>query len=398
VSRLLYLSSSRFPSARAHARQIVEMCAAFAEQGRRVTLAYPDLPARPPVPRSADLFDYCRLPRRFRTLRLPCAGLPEIFGPEPDFVSRWWRLLAHGTAGAWALARVLREPRREPLVVYSREKYGAFLTQRLVRRSNLRLLLEIHDLWRPLTPANRSFLERAHGLVVIHPALRDDLVAEGISPDSILVEPDAIRRVQKPVPREAARKALGLEIDGSLVAYTGHLYPDKGAEVLVRAMAEIPEATALIVGGVEADRERVQAEIRSENVRLIDHVPPARAALYQAAADVLVLPTVPLGDNPTRYTSPLKLAEYRAANRPVVASDVPSLREWLVDGETARLVPAADPAALASAIRGLLADPGECARLARNARAGMEDETWSARARRILEFAARGPGASPTAR
>jgi glycosyltransferase involved in cell wall biosynthesis len=369
------------------------MCAAFAACGASVTLAHPDLPPRGPGTAGVDLFDHLGLPRSFRALPLPCPGLPEIFGPEPDFESRLWRILAHGGMAAGALARVLRERRGEPLLLYSREKYAAFLATFLRPGRRLGIVVEVHDLWRPLTAWNRRLFWRADGIVVIHPALRDALVEEGVDAESVLVEPDGVRDAPgTPPSRDAARRDLDLPTGERLVVYTGHLYANKGADVLARAMREVPGARALVVGGLEGDRRRLERIVRDEgleNVRLVGHVSPDRAARFQSAADVLVLPTRPIDDNARRYTSPLKLAEYRAAGRPIVASDVPSLRAWLTHDETAWLVPPDDPAALAAGIRRVLEDPGLGRRLATRARDGLEHETWRARAERILAFARR---------
>jgi glycosyltransferase involved in cell wall biosynthesis len=89
------------------------------------------------------------------------------------------------------------------------------------------------------------------------------------------------------------------------------------------------------------------------------------------------------------YTSPLKLFEYMAAGVPVVASDLPALREVLRDGENAVLVAPDDPGALAQGIRRVLEDKPLADRLAAQARRDAQAHTWTARAQAILEFIAR---------
>jgi glycosyltransferase involved in cell wall biosynthesis len=84
-----------------------------------------------------------------------------------------------------------------------------------------------------------------------------------------------------------------------------------------------------------------------------------------------------------RYTSPLKLFEYLMMGRPIVASDLPALREVLTHEETALLVPAGDPTALAGAVTRLMDDPALAASLAARARALAPAFTWSARAARL---------------
>jgi len=83
-----------------------------------------------------------------------------------------------------------------------------------------------------------------------------------------------------------------------------------------------------------------------------------------------------------RYTSPLKLFEYLALGRPIVASDLPSIREVL-GPETAVLVPPDDPAAWASAFSALAADPARAASLAAASRRLAPAYTWGQRAARL---------------
>ena len=78
-----------------------------------------------------------------------------------------------------------------------------------------------------------------------------------------------------------------------------------------------------------------------------------------------------------RWMSPLKLFEYMAAGKPILASDIPALREILADGGTALLLPPGDVAAWAAAARALLADPARAAALGARARAA-----WGRRPRR----------------
>ena len=113
-------------------------------------------------------------------------------------------------------------------------------------------------------------------------------------------------------------------------------------------------------------------------------MPHARVRRTIAGAAVAVLP---LPDNlMARYfTSPLKLFDYMAAGVPIVASDLPTVREVLTDGDNALLVPPEDPRALAAAVRRLLVNPGLADRLRRTAYDQVRAYTWDARAARIIE-------------
>ena len=99
-------------------------------------------------------------------------------------------------------------------------------------------------------------------------------------------------------------------------------------------------------------------------------------------ASVLALPN-PASAISTRFTSPLKLFEYLAAGRAIVASDLPSIREILHNEADALLVPPGDASALAGAIRRLLDDPALAARLARAAFEAAPQYSWDRRAEKL---------------
>jgi glycosyltransferase involved in cell wall biosynthesis len=199
----------------------------------------------------------------------------------------------------------------------------------------------------------------------------------------VSVVPDATTPPTGPLPpRDPA---------GRTVVYAGQLYPWKGVGTLLEAMAQFPEARLTVLGGsgVPGDADLLACRQRAaelgieERVTFAGFVPPAEVRGRIAGAGVAV---VPLPDNlMARYfTSPLKLFDYMAAGVPIVASDLPTIGEVVSDGDTALLVPPEDAAALASAIRRLLVNPGLADRLRRTAYEQVQAYTWDARAARIL--------------
>ena len=136
-------------------------------------------------------------------------------------------------------------------------------------------------------------------------------------------------------------------------------------------------------GLVSKEEYREQAR-RAGNVTLTGFVPPARVPEYLAAADILVMPTTP-DLAYAAFTSPLKLFEYMASGRPVVASDIPVIREVLEPGVNALLYPPRDADALATAALRLVHEPGLSAVLAEQAWADVQQYGWQRRAQRILD-------------
>ena len=103
---------------------------------------------------------------------------------------------------------------------------------------------------------------------------------------------------------------------------------------------------------------------------------------FLAEADVLVLPYVD-AELAVNYTSPLKLFEYMAAGKPIVAANLPSLREVLRDGENAVLVEPGSATALAVGLRRVLEDRALAERIARRAFNEVAEYSWDHRAERI---------------
>jgi glycosyltransferase involved in cell wall biosynthesis len=100
---------------------------------------------------------------------------------------------------------------------------------------------------------------------------------------------------------------------------------------------------------------------------------------------VLVLPN-PRSAISTEFTSPLKLFEYMASGRPIVASDLPSIREVLTDGYNALLVEAGNPQALIDGVRRIKADTALAERLATQALQDVHRFTWDRRAERLEQL------------
>jgi glycosyltransferase involved in cell wall biosynthesis len=166
------------------------------------------------------------------------------------------------------------------------------------------------------------------------------------------------------------------------------LYPWKGVDLVVEAVAALPDTRALIIGGheQEPDLARVKdcaAQLEcAPRITFTGLLPPPEVSARLRDADVLVLPN-PASAVSNAYTSPLKLFEYMASGRPIVASDLPSIREVLTDGRNALLVAPGNPQALTAAIRRLMEDRALGARVARQALEDVHAYTWEKRAERL---------------
>jgi glycosyltransferase involved in cell wall biosynthesis len=167
---------------------------------------------------------------------------------------------------------------------------------------------------------------------------------------------------------------------GAVVLYLGGLMAGRGLEGLVDAigLARSSDLVLLGDGPLAADLlRRAAASGAADRVHLLAPVAPELVTAYAASADVGVSPIVPSSLN-YRYSLPNKLFQYMAAGLPVVASDLPQVRE-VVDGARCGLVvDTTRPSEIAAAIERLAADPDEARAMGRRGRAAVEQRfNWS---------------------
>jgi glycosyltransferase involved in cell wall biosynthesis len=187
----------------------------------------------------------------------------------------------------------------------------------------------------------------------------------GIPVEKIVVIPNAIDLADwpdaSPVPAADPRPYP--------VVFLGRLDPVKDVPTLVKAAAIVGPSIRLHVYGDGPDRERIERSIASDNVTL--HGAIARPQAVLAGAGALVLPSLAEGFG-------LVLIEAMAAGVPVIATDVPGIRDVVRDGVTGLLVPPANPPALAAAIRRVVEDDALRRSLVGAARNDLPRFSWPA--------------------
>lgn len=391
--RILYLADIRFPLERANGIQSMETCHALASRGHVVTMAVrPDTH----VP-SRDPFDFYGLPR-LETLHIERAA---VTGPATA------RRVGYLT---FALGRSLGRARQD--LVFTRDLAIASLLLRVPASVRTPVVYEAHGiaaetaaaLPRLVTnapPASGAKIRRlenrdarvwraADGYVTITAGLKGELERRFGARGHVTVVPDGVRLQPSDLhpPSSDVRPPSSAAQPPFTIGYAGHLYPWKGVDLVVEAVAALQDVHGVIVGGhaQEPDLERVKAVAEqlfcSTRLTFTGMLRPAEVAARLRDADVLVLPNPPSALS-RDYTSPLKLFEYMASGRPIVASDLPSIREVLTDGRNAILFEAGNPPALTAAIRRIKGDSELGRRLADNALADVREYTWARRAEKL---------------
>jgi glycosyltransferase involved in cell wall biosynthesis len=382
---LVLVANARMPSERAQSLQVAQCAAAYERAGAPTTLLYAARRRTPSLPAGQDLWDFYGVPAGKRPAARPI--------PCVDWIDRVPRALQY------APARLQEQTfARNAARVVRRELAGARVLSRevecavsLARKGRPDVYLEVHRV--PGGRLRRGWLlecaKGVRGILAISGGVRDDLVALGVDGRKIRVEPDGFEpsRFAELPTKDSARATLGLPREVPLAVYTGGLLEWKGVEILVDAARSLPSIYFVIAGGMEQDVRRLRARAGGlANVRIDGFQPPARVPLYLAAGDLALVPNRSKPAISARHTSPLKVFEAMAAGIALVASDLPSLREVLVDGENALLVAPDDAVALAAGVERLAADAALRARIAARLRAQADDFTWDARALRVLAW------------
>jgi glycosyltransferase involved in cell wall biosynthesis len=282
---------------------------------------------------------------------------------RPDVIYERYNLFY--LSGA-VLARKLRLPFlvevNAPLAE-ERSRFGNLRLQRLARWSEA-------FVWR-----------RADRVLPVTEVLAGHVIAAGATRERVVVIPNGIHLEEFPGPPPeppASRPAVTL-------GFIGFVREWHGLDWVVRAIAAFqgtPRLSLLVVGEGPArpGLEALAAELGvQEQVRFTGLVPREQVPGLVAGFDIALQPaSVP-------YASPLKVFEYMAAGRAIVAPDQPNIREVLEDGRTALLFDPARPGAMQEAVLRLAGDAALRARLGETARAEVlrRDLTWSGNARRV---------------
>lgn len=257
-----------------------------------------------------------------------------------------------------------------------------YTTDTALYRSRSRMLLPL------ARAAERMVFRRADVIAAVSTVLRERVLEQGIAPERVFVMPNAAdpERFRGDTSGEAVRARLGLG-DARIVGFSGAFFPWHGValilDALPRLLERVPKAAVLLIGeGPERVplEARAQREGLSDRVRFVGWVTHEDLPAHLAAFDVAVMP------DSNEYGSPMKIYEYMAMGKPVVAPRLGPLEDGIVDGRTGLLFARGDAAALGEALASLLADDARRLAMGDEARQHVRrNHTWDRNADRALE-------------
>jgi len=319
--RILYISNSIIPSRTANSIHVMKMCQAFADNGHNVILLAPDI-KKGYEKNTGNIYKYYGVKKNFIINKLWC---PNIKG---NFIFFTFSIFLYLLVN------------KHFHLVYGRFLHGCYVAALLKKN----VILELHDnifnkkkhiviIFKRLIKS--KFLKK---VVVISKALKKIyLKNKYLNKDNIQVAHDGADEVKKfkcDLKLKGRKRSLKL-------GYVGHLYKGKGMEIISKIANKLDKDIEIhIVGGIEKDIKFWKNQISSKNIYFYGFIPHNKTSNYIKALDVCLLPNQkivhPHGADPSditvnisSFTSPLKLFEYMAHKKPIIASDLPVLREVL---------------------------------------------------------------------
>jgi glycosyltransferase involved in cell wall biosynthesis len=370
--KIAAVSTSTVPSLTANSIQVMKACSALVKAGHEIQLWVPGSHPEGEL----DLAAHYGLDTLFEIHWIPSVpGLKRY-----DFA---WKSFQEARRGncvmvyTWLLqSAVLGLFSGMPTILELHDlptgRMGPFLFRLFTRLKGKKRLLLITD-------ALRKKLEKQYSLQLSSP--ETTIAPNGTDPARYTALPDPIQ----------ARRELGIN-EGPTAVYTGHFYAGRGMDMMFELAKKLPQIRFLWVGGnphnVSLWQERLKAA-GINNVTITGFVENIRLPLYQAAGEVLLMPfesriSGSSGGNSAEICSPMKMFDYLASGRAILASDLPVLGEVL-NKYNAVFCPIDDVSAWAEALDQLIKDQPRRTKLGAQAKLDSVAYSWLSRAQKAIK-------------
>lgn len=379
VSRpeIYYISSSHFPSREANLVHVLSQVSAFDFSSFRLTLFLStSLKSKAEVFESVERdFDIDLSEVNLKLLYFPFARFRNIF---LGFFSAFHILLSKSG------------------MIISRNLFASFFLSLI----GVKLIYECHSIETGLRQMLQVHVCRRKNvkLVCISKGLKQDLSSIMKTQKQIIVLPDAA--FDKCISHNAKEQkvfnnyARGLFEYGNqpLVVYVGQLYEGRGIDIVLALSKIINEFNFLVVGGNEKEIEHY-SKMNAKNIFFAGYLEHSKISYILKCADCLIMPyqeTVSVGykgSDTVRWMSPMKMFEFMQSGVPIVASDLPVLREILRDGENCLLAPPKDIKIWEKNVRKNIFDTVNSQKIAKAARKEfIAKHTWTKRAESMIGY------------
>jgi glycosyltransferase involved in cell wall biosynthesis len=375
------LCNARFPSTAAHGVYLARLCESLAQEGHDVELIVPKRFGEV----KDDPFHYYDVKASFRITKIWSFDF-LVFG---KVLRKAAFILQYLNFYLFVLSHFLFRSRKR--IIYTMDNLGCLLSF-----LGYRVIFETHVSIGGYRKYLLPLLHRSEKMVAVNSLIKRDFVNAGFSPEKILVAPNGVdlSLFSNDLSKEDLRKSRNLPLSFKIISYVGKyktMGVEKGVDEILRSFHEVQRKNThlLIVGLGDDEKKEVTDRIQTmgipaEMYTLIGHVTQKEAASYMRLSDILVMnyPNTPYY---ATSMSPMKMFEYMASGNPIVATDLPSIKEVLNESN-ACLIDPNKPDSLTGAFRSLLDSEQAAKRLSEAAKNDVLSYTWKKRAEKILTF------------
>jgi glycosyltransferase involved in cell wall biosynthesis len=363
-----YIVDSRMPTEKAYGWQIVCMTRELSKL-RPTCLVCPERGN----PITEDLESYYSLATPIKQIKLPTINWFVLFNFSR--LAYYLNLLSF-------ILKVFGLPISRADVVITRQILLAYVLK--ILKPKIISVCELHT-W----PKNGHWLiikllKKINLIVVNSEGTADAIKRAGFDQVKVLINAVDIKYFKELPSKDSARARLAINKSEKVAIYVGHLYARKNVEVIVDAARLMPAVKFILIGGSSQELNDFKKTITElpDNVIFLGQIKHQLIGQYLSAADVLLLTNSSFDPESSDYTAPLKLFEYMASQRPIIAADLPSSRAILKDmGE---YFVANDAKSLAQTMEKTLASP-DLDKLERAYKFSCTN-TWADRARCLLKL------------
>ena len=373
--KLYYISWNRFPTEKANWIQIAHMCEAFGVLWLNVCLL---VPKRKNTLEAKNPYKYYSVKKKFSIHQIWCIDGVRY----TKYLWLFWNIITKITFLLWTFFYFLFLDRES--TIYTRE-VEMWVIFRLLGYK--KVFFECHSLPQRQVWLYDILISNFAKVIVITHWLKEKLVSSGHKDTTIVVAHDWVstHTVTYDWSKKSAREKIWLDSTITRVlVYTGHYYPRKWIDTVFEVATKVTQYTYVFVWWTKEDIYKYSTKYSEyENIIIVWKVDYAKIKYYLASADILLLPNSWKYVMSQTYTSPLKLFEYMASNRPILASDLSSLKEVL-DESSATFFKADNAKDLLERINYVFDNYEESLKFAANAKLLSDEYTRDKRAMKIL--------------